>query len=159
MTPATHHVAQLNIGLLRHPLDDARTSGFADNTDKVNAIAERSAGFVWRLLDEAAALQDEGIALYNGDPRAICTLSVWESPADLENFVLRTVHGAFLKRRADWFEPQDHKTYVIWPVPAGHVPSIAEGLDRLARLEAGGSNEGAYDFNHLRHSLLEGDET
>lgn len=144
------HVAQMNIGQLRHPADHPLSAGFTDNTDKVNAVAERSGGFVWRCVDEAAALKSEGIALYDGDPNAICTLSVWKHPADLEAFVHKSVHGAFLKRRANWFKPQDHRTYVIWPVAAGHRPGFREGLERLAQLEAQGPTDAAFDFNHLR---------
>lgn len=147
------HVAQLNIGRLRHPLDDPRSADFADNTARVNAIAERAPGFVWRCTDEAAQLAAEGIELYDGDPCAICTMSVWESPAELEAFVLRTVHGAFLRRRSEWFRPQDHRTYVIWPVLAGHAPSFREGLDRLARLQAEGPGAAAYDFGYLRQRV------
>ena len=154
-----HNVAQLNIGVLCHPIDDPRTAGFAQNTDAVNAVAERSAGFIWRLVDEEAALHDEGISLFDGNPNAICTLSLWSSAEDLESFVLRTIHGSFLKRRAEWFIEQDHKTYVIWPVAAGQRPTIREGLDRLADLEASGANEGAYDFNYLRQRLHRSDET
>ena len=149
---AAYHVAQMNIGQLWHPADDPRSAGFTDNTGKVNAIAERSKGFVWRCEDEQTALHAEGLTLYDGDPNAICTLSVWESPADLQAFVLHTVHGAFLKRRADWFKPQDHRTYVIWPVAAGHIPGFREGLDRLAMLQSDGPTDAAHDFPHLRQT-------
>src|SRR6202030_3511838 len=46
------HLAQLNIGRLRYDLDDPRLADFIDNLARVNAIAERSEGFVWRLKDE-----------------------------------------------------------------------------------------------------------
>jgi hypothetical protein len=151
--PFTQHVAQLNIGQLWHPLDDPRSAGFTDNTAKVNAVAERSEGFVWRCVDEEAALKAEGVQLYDGDPCAICTMSVWESPRDLESFVHKTVHGTFLKRRAEWFRPQDNKTYVIWPVAAGHRPGFREGLDRLAALQADGPTEAAYDFKYLKEQV------
>ena len=150
------HVAQLNIGLLNYPQDDPRTAGFTDNVAKVNAIAERSKGFVWRCVDEDAALKAEGIALFDGNPCALCTMSVWETANDLETFVHRTAHGAFLKRRAEWFRPLGQKTYVVWPVPAGHVPTFGEGLERLDRLMANGSTQAAYDFSHLRAAAQRG---
>lgn len=155
MPPDVFHIAELNIGLLRHPLDDPRTAGFTDNTAKVNAVAARSPGFVWRCEDEAAALKNEGIELYDGDPCSLSTMSVWETPGDLEAFVLRTIHGSFLKRRAEWFKPQDHVTYVIWPIAASHIPSFQEGLDHLASLEANGPTSEAYDFKYLRQHLLD----
>ena len=152
--PSTHQVAQLNIGQLLHPFDDPRTAGFTDNLEKVNAVAERSEGFVWRCVDEEATLKAEGVELYDGDPSAIATLSVWESPRALESFVHKSVHGSFLKRRAEWFKPQDHRTYVIWPVAAGHRPGFGEGLDRLEKLQADGPTEAAYDFKYLREQVL-----
>ncbi len=153
MHPQPHHVAQLNIGQLWHPVDDPLTAGFTDNTDRVNAIAERSPGFVWRCIDEESALQADGVVLYDGDPCAICTMSVWATPQDLAAFVHKTVHGAFVKRRAEWFKPQDHKTYVIWPIPAGHTPGFRDGLDRLAELQKNGPTDRAFDFKYLRDML------
>ncbi len=150
------HVAQMNIGQLWHPLHDRRSAGFTDNTARVNAVADRSPGFVWRCQDEAVALAAEGIRLYDGDPCALATLSVWESAAALEDFVMRTVHGAFLKRRAEWFRPQPDRTYVIWPVHAGHVPGFAEGLDRLNHLRATGPSDAAFDFEYLRANAQTG---
>ena len=147
--PAGYHVAQLNVGQLWHPLDDPRTAGFTDNADRINALAERSVGFVWRLIEDGQASMADGQTPYPGDPCALRTMSVWATPQDLEYFVMRTLHGAFLKRRDAWFRPQDHRTYVIWPVPAGHVPTVREGLDRLADMEQNGPTDAAYDFAYL----------
>ncbi len=143
-------VAQLNIGQLWHPPNDPRIAGFTDNTAKVNVIAERSKGFVWRCPKDQAAREEIGVTLYGGDPCRLWTMSVWETAEDLAHFVLKTVHGAFVGRRSDWFRPQDHRTYVIWPIPVGHRPSLKEGLDRLAVLEAAGPTDAAFDFGFLR---------
>ncbi|MDI3335021.1 DUF3291 domain-containing protein [Defluviimonas aestuarii] len=156
MKPVTQHIAELNIGQLWHPLDDPRTAGFTDNSDRLNAVAERSQGFVWRCLPEEAERETQTVNLYDGDPCALWTMSVWETPDDLEAFVHRTVHGAFLKRRSEWFKPQDHKTYVIWPITVGHTPTLREGLDRLARLQADGPSSDAYDFKTLMARKAEG---
>lgn len=145
-----HHVAQLNIGQLWHPVDDPRTAGFTDNADAINALAERSPGFVWRLIEDAQASFADGVTLYPDDPCALRTLSVWESPQALAHFVLQTVHGKFVGRRSEWFRAQDHRTYVIWPIPAGHIPTVREGLDRLAELERHGARDTAYDFAYLK---------
>lgn len=143
-------MAQLNVGQLWHQPSDPRSAGFVDNTDRVNAIAERSPGFVWRLIEDPQASMADGLTLYPDDPRALRTLSVWESPEALLHFVMHTVHGAFLKRRSEWFRPQDHRTYVIWRIPAGHIPSVQEGLHRLAELQDHGPTETAFDFAYLR---------
>ena len=43
------HLAELNIGKFKYPTTDPRMAGFINNLDRVNALAERSKGFVWRL--------------------------------------------------------------------------------------------------------------
>ncbi|WP_375691631.1 DUF3291 domain-containing protein [Pseudooceanicola sp. LIPI14-2-Ac024] len=140
-------VAHYNIARLRHPPGDPRVAGFVDNVTRVNAVAERSDGFVWRLVDNAAA--PEGAGAYEallGDPRLAVSLSVWLSPEALRFFVQQTVHGGFLRRRAEWFEPWDGPNYVIWPVPAGYIPTVEEGQARLADLARRGASSEAYDF-------------
>ena len=52
--PAGTHLAQLNVGHIRYATDDPRMAEFMGALDAVNALAERSPGFVWRLKDEAA---------------------------------------------------------------------------------------------------------
>ena len=97
----TAHIAQLNIGRFRYPTDDPRMRAFMDNLDRVNAIAERSEGFVWRLKDEsnnATAIRPAS------DPTMAVNLSVWESVEALERFVWATVHKQFYNRKSDWFE-------------------------------------------------------
>lgn len=142
--PAGYHVAQLNIGQLWFPTDDLRTAEFTDNSDRVNAVAERSSGFVWRCIEDVPASMADGLTLYPNDPCALRTLSVWETPDALAHFVMRTVHGAFLKRRDVWFRPQTERTYVIWPIAVGHRPDVKEVL------EDHGPTERAYDFAYLR---------
>jgi hypothetical protein len=51
--PANHHLAQLNIGRIRYEIDDPRMADFTNNLALVNGIAERSAGFIWRYIDES----------------------------------------------------------------------------------------------------------
>ena len=51
--------------------------------DKVNAIAAKSPGYVWRLDDTVAHEQAKTLL---GDPRETYTLSVWDSADALEFF-------------------------------------------------------------------------
>ena len=51
--PAHHHLAQMNIGRIRYDIDDPRMADFTNNLALVNGIAERSAGFIWRYVDES----------------------------------------------------------------------------------------------------------
>ena len=143
------HIAQMNMGYLLHPLGDPRVAGFAMNTDRVNAVADRSRGFVWRMKDEDLANPDNDYGRLFGRPDvALATLSVWETLEDFEHFVHKTIHGAFLNRRAEWFEHLDAPSYVIWPIPAGHIPTLAEGRDRLMRLRENGPSDAAFDFSY-----------
>ena len=44
--PPNTHLAQLNIGRIRHEIDDARMADFTNNLALVNGLAERTPGFV-----------------------------------------------------------------------------------------------------------------
>jgi len=146
----SRHVAHLNVAVLRHDWDDARVAGFTDNLGRVNALAERSSGFVLRLdVPEDKPAPADLVGMVGASERLAWTLSVWRSAEELRHYVHDTVHGAFLRRRAEWFEPLEDATYVIWPVPAGHVPTIEEGAARLAALRAHGPTPAAFDFGYL----------
>lgn len=141
------HIAHMNIGFLLFPFGDHRISEFEDNSDRVNAIADRSRGFIWRLKDEGFELPENDIGALFGRPDvAAVTLSVWESYEYFEHFVHKTVHAHFLKRRAEWFEYLNSPSYVIWPVDAGHIPSLIEGHKMLMLLREHGPSEEAYNF-------------
>jgi hypothetical protein len=154
MIGLSSHIAQLNIGVLNFPRDHPASAEFVNNVPKVNGLAERSKGFVWRCVDEQATISAEGINFFDGDPRATFTLSVWETFEDFEAFVHRTIHGGFLKRRELWFKPLGTKTYVIWRVPAGHIPKLGEGLARLEQLRENGATEDAFDFEYNERRKL-----
>ena len=95
----THYISQLNIGRFRYPTDDPHMAAFMTNLDRINALAERSEGFVWRLKDEsnnATAIRPAG------DPTMAVNLSVWENVEVLERFVWATVHKQFYSRKGEW---------------------------------------------------------
>ncbi|MCR9149615.1 MAG: DUF3291 domain-containing protein [Rhodobacteraceae bacterium] len=139
----------MNMGYLLHPPGDPRIAGFENNTDRVNAVADRSRGFVWRLKGEDLDLpRNDAGRLFGRPDVALATLSVWESFEDFERFVHNTVHGRFLARRAEWFEPMDVASHVIWPVKAGHVPDLIEGKEKLVSLRENGPTDAAYDFKY-----------
>ncbi|SLN44782.1 hypothetical protein PSA7680_02272 [Pseudoruegeria aquimaris] len=148
--PAAYHVAQMNWGRLRAGMDDPVVAPFVEALDRVNGVADRAAGFVWRLTDAGmTAPENDPAEVMAKDPRIAVTLSVWETAQDLVHFVHRTVHGQFLARRAEWFEESEGPTYVIWPIPAGHRPTLAEGKARLDALATNGASDNAYDFKYL----------
>ena len=141
------YIAHMNFGYLLYPWGDHRISDFVDNSDLVNAIADRSQGFVWRLKDGDFELPENDLERLFGRPDvAAGTLSIWENFEYFEHFVHKTVHGKFLTRRGEWFENIDAHSYVIWPVDVGHVPSLTEGKIKLMFLRDNGPGEEAYDF-------------
>lgn len=72
MIDPAYHLAQFNISRLSAPLDDPRMKEFVDFLDPVNAFAEQSSGFVWRLTaaeGQAASYLPSPFA----DPKMITT--------------------------------------------------------------------------------------
>lgn len=136
-----HHLAQFNISTLRQPLDHPELAGFVAGLDAINRLADRSDGFVWRLQTDSGDLTS--VRPYD-DPEIIVNLSVWTSVEALRAFAYRSDHLGYLRRRAEWFTPMPGEAVVAWWVPAGHRPDIAEGKDRLARVNASGPGPDAF---------------
>ena len=151
MADLTQHLAQLNIGRLRHPLDDPRMADFADNLDRVNGIADRSEGFVWRLKDDSGSAT--GIRAFD-DPCIIVNVSLWESVEALERYVWQTVHKRFYGRRQEWFDRYEGPYFVMWWVPRGHRPTVAEALARLDHLKLHGPSDYAFGWQSLPAAQL-----
>jgi len=140
----TWHLAQLNIGRLRAEVDDPSIADFMDNLDPINALAEATPGFVWRLqTDEGNAT---AIRAFEGDPLMVLNLSVWESIEALADFAYRSAHTPFLRRRGEWFERLGEAYLVLWWIPAGTVPTVDEALARLDHLKRNGSTPEAFTF-------------
>jgi hypothetical protein len=137
------HVAQINVGRLRAPIDAPLIEGFVDALDEINALADGSPGFVWRLQD------DDGNATAVRafpDERVIINVSVWASVEELADYVYRTAHGDFLRRRREWFERYGSVVFALWWVPAGTVPSVAEAVARIEHLDRHGPTSHAFTF-------------
>jgi hypothetical protein len=138
------HLAELNIGKFKYPTSDPRMAGFMDNLDRVNAIAERSAGFVWRLKGD----NNNATGFRIGDDMAV-NLSVWEDARSLEDYVFKTVHVQFYKKREAWFDLMEKPHMVLWWVPEGHQPTLDEAHARLRRYEAEGASEHAFGWKEV----------
>jgi hypothetical protein len=138
------HLAQVNVGRLLAPVDDPRIDDFRGALDTINALADAQLGFVWRLKgdgDNATDLRPDA----TDDLQAI-NASVWQSPEHLAAFVYRSEHRDFVRRRLEWFEEATQPILALWWVPAGHQPSLAECLERLAHLRANGPTPHAFTF-------------
>lgn len=147
------HLAQLNIGRLFHPPGDPRVAAFMDSLDRVNRLAERMPGFVWRLQDEAGNATGIDTGTLFGAEGIIVNMSVWETPEALAHFVWRTVHRRFQEDRGLWFEPHGAPHFVMWWIPRGHRPGLPEAADRLARLRRDGPTDEAFGWERVAGAL------
>ncbi len=139
----TRHLAQLNIGRLRGGQDDPAMAGFFDNLDRINAVAERMPGFVWRLKDDSGNATNIS---WTDDPSIIANLTVWESIETLEKFVWQTVHTRIYARKSEFFEKMDTPYFVMWWIAPGHIPTLEEARARLDHLTTHGSSEFAFGW-------------
>lgn len=140
-----YHLAQINIGRLRAPVDDPMIADFKNNLDRINAIADAAPGFVWRLTGEGNDATD--IRPDADDPLIAMNMSLWESVAALGAYVYRTEHLAFMRRRAEWFEKME-LYMALWWAPAGHIPTIEEGWRKIDTLRRLGPTAEAFTFRH-----------
>lgn len=140
MTSADHHyLAQLNIARMRAPLDSPVMAGFVAQLDAINALADASPGFVWRLENAT------GVQAYQ-DPLILVNLSVWESVEALHDFAYQSAHRGPQRDRSQWFERPSQAHLALWWVPAGHIPSVAEARDRLEFRRAHGDSPVAFSI-------------
>ena len=138
-----YHLAEINVGRLRAPVDHPMIADFKDNLDRINALADGQPGFVWRLQGEGNNATD--IQPKPDDPLFAINMSVWTDIDALAGFVYRTAHREIMRRRREWFEAMD--VYMcLWWVPAGHTPTVEEGMVRLAHFEQHGPTAEAFSF-------------
>jgi len=136
-------LAHFNVARLRAPLTDPSMSEFVAGLETINALADASPGFVWRL---AEGPDGDATTVRPLDPDVIVTMSVWDRVESLRAFSYRSAHLDFLRRRRDWFQPPDFPaSLVLWWVPAGHRPTVEEACERLDRV-AGGPTPEAFTF-------------
>jgi hypothetical protein len=139
----TWHIAQLNVARAVAPLDSPELADFMAALDGVNALAEASPGFIWRLKSDSGNATDIKIG---NDPNFIVNMSVWDSVETLFEFVYRSMHTKVMVRRREWFEKPVEAFQVLWWVPAGHRPTVDEAMARLQHLRAHGPTAHAFSF-------------
>ncbi|MFJ3933102.1 DUF3291 domain-containing protein [Streptomyces sp. NPDC090029] len=137
----SYELAQVNIARLKHPLDSPELKDFVDNLEPVNAVADASDGFVWRLKGETGDATE--VRVFD-DPAIIVNLSVWRDPNALTAFMYQGMHRELLARRFEFFERVREAMTALWWVPAGHRPSAVEAEERLRHLREHGPTERAF---------------
>jgi len=136
-----YQLAQINVAELKAPLDSPQLKDFVDNLDRINALAEGSPGFVWRLTGEG----NDATGLRPMGEKIIVNYSIWRDVETLKSFVYSTAHVEILKRKREWFERMK-LNYVLWWVPAGHIPTVDEAVAKLEYLRSKGPSADAFHF-------------
>ena len=146
------HLAQINVARLAAPIDSPRLAPFVAALDEVNALADRSPGFIWRLVGEG---NDATSLRPFPDPDVIVNMSVWTSQDALSAFVYRSDHAPFLRRRREWFASLEGGAAVgLWPVPVDHRPTLGEARARLDHLWAFGPTPYCHGFRGDQRELV-----
>src|SRR5215831_15865346 len=138
-----YELAQLNIGIIRGPMDSPVMAEFAANLARINALADAAPGFVWRLQTEAG---DATAIRPFDDENMLLNMSVWRDADSLRRFVYRSAHADILRRRREWFVAVAEAILVLWWVPRGHRPGIEEAMERLTMLRTHGATPEAFTF-------------
>ena len=136
-------LAEINVGRLRAPVDDPLVAEFMGALDEINALADRSPGFRWRFQTEDG--NATSVRPYEDDSILI-NVSVWASVEALGDYVYRSDHTAFLRRRREWFERLSEVVVALWWVPDGTRPTIEEAVARLDHLRRHGPTPHAFTF-------------
>ncbi len=139
------HIAQVNVARALEPLDSPLLADFVAALAPVNALADASPGFVWRLQTEDG---DATAVRSDDDPQVIVNLSVWASLEALWAFVYGGPHVGVMQRRRAWFERPVETHLALWWIPPGTTPTVAEAVARLAEHRRNGPAAGAFDFKH-----------
>lgn len=142
---AAYELAQLNIALLKAPLESPLLADFVANLERVNALAEATPGFVWRLKTEAG----DATALRPFGDDILVNLSVWANHESLHAFVYGPEHARIMCRRSEWFQPLNAAHLVLWWVRAGHRPTLAEAAEKLAAVRHQGAQAEAFTFRKV----------
>jgi len=138
-----YHLAQVNIGRILAPMDSPVMADFAANLDRINALAEASNGFVWRLKDET---NNATSVKFSDDQFIIVNLSVWKDIDSLFAYVYQSAHVEIFKRRKEWFEKMPEMHMALWYLPVNQVPTVTDSSVRLRHLQLYGETPFAFSF-------------
>jgi hypothetical protein len=139
---SSYELAQLNIAIMKEPLESPGMADFVANLDRINALAESAAGFVWRMQTE----EGDATALRPMGEDTLVNMSVWRDVEALHQYVFKSAHVEIMRRRQEWFERMREAHAVLWWVRKGHRPDITEAAARLEQLRAQGPSAAAFTF-------------
>ena len=139
---SAYQLAQLNIARMVAPIDSPILADFVANLDRINALAERSPGFVWRLQ----TVGGDATAISHFGENMLVNMSVWASVQALHRYAYKSAHTNIMRRRKEWFEKMREVYSVLWWIRAGHQPSLVEAQAKLEHLRAHGPSAQAFTF-------------
>jgi len=139
---SVHELAQLNIATMNEPLESPGMADFVANLDRVNALAESSPGFMWRLQTE----EGDATAVRPLGDDVLVNMSVWRDVESLNQYVYGSAHVEIMRRRKEWFQRMKDAYVVLWWVSKGHRPTVQEAIAKLERLRQAGPTEAAFTF-------------
>ena len=140
-----YELAQFNVAVMKETLESPAMTDFVANLDRINALAEGAPGFVWRLQTD----DGDATALRPLGDDVLVNMSVWKDVESLNAFVYRSAHVEIMRRRREWFERMGEAYVVLWWVPRGHRPDMAEGIERLELLRRLGATPQAFGFRNV----------
>ena len=140
-----HHLAQLNIANMKFDIDAPEMIDFIARLDEINALADESPGFVWRLQIE----DGDSTAVDHFGADYLVNMSVWTDVDSLHRYVYRSAHSEVMARRKQWFDRMLEAYSVLWWIPAGTVPTIAQAHERLQCLRDNGPGAEAFTFKQI----------
>ena len=140
---ARYQLAQVNVGIIKGPMDSPIMADFAANLERINALADGFPGFVWRLQTEEG---DATSIRPFDDENLLINMSVWRDVESLNQYVYSSAHVELMRRRREWFERMNEAFLALWWVPEGHRPTISEATAKLALLRAEGPTADAFTF-------------
>lgn len=119
--------------------------GFVERLEDINALADGTSGFVWRLQTEDG--DATSIDFFGSD--TLANMSVWESVESLRDYVYRTGHSKVMARRKEWFERIIEAYSVLWWIPAGSIPTLKDAGERIDSLRKHGATARAFTFKQV----------
>ena len=140
-----YHLAQLNIAKMKFDIDSPELADFVARLEDVNALADASPGFVWRLQTDTG--DATAIDFFGTD--TLVNMSVWQNIESLHDYVYRSNHKEVLARRKEWFERMQEAYSVLWWIPAGSIPTLEEAAQRLEQLQNRGPSATAFTFKQM----------
>ena len=141
-----YHLAQINIARMLAPIDNAVMADFVAQLPPINALADGSPGFVWRLQTESG--DATSVKVYDDD-MIIVNLTVWENVEALREFAYKSSHAGVMRDRKKWFEKFDGPYFAMWWVSVGHIPTPQEAKERLEHLREHGDSLYAFSFKNI----------